>query len=110
MIKAVTYPCSEAVEENTHQRPRKSWIPNRCLWRARWLYALCKLLHLKGDWCICIGMRCREEGDALPVWGHAWLTRDGQPFMESRYDQAQRWVLIGEEGHYRYLALDTNHS
>lgn len=85
-----------------------SLVPNPCLWRSRFLYYFCKAMRMSGDFRICIGLQAREKNDSKPIWGHAWLNRDGKPYCENKLNANDRWLKVGERGHYDYYILNNN--
>lgn len=84
--------------------PLRQWrevlVKNWCLKRSRVIYALASRC-LPGDFRINVAMRCREDIGA--DWGHAWVSRNGQPFWEHNKAIANKAKTeIADTGKYKY--------
>ena len=90
--------CDAKMEEK-----KRHW--GRCRIISEIVYAVCKLLHLKGDYKINIVYFTR--GDGIRKRGHAWVTcNDKDVFLTPSY-RPHRMNRIGENEKYRYW-ISTN--
>ncbi len=72
----------------------------QCRVISEFVYALCKLLHLKGDFRINILQFMR--GSDIRKRGHAWVTRDGRDLFITPADRPESMYKIGENEKYCY--------
>lgn len=80
-------------------------INNWCLKRSKVIYALTHR-WMKGDVRINIAVECRERADM--DWGHAWVTHNGRPFLESNKELLRRpKTKIAESGKYIYWVYNS---
>ena len=71
-----------------------------CRLKSEVVYAICKLLHLKGDYKINIIHRIREGN--MQKRGHAWVTHDGKDLYITPSYRPHAMSKIGENDKYRY--------
>lgn len=64
------------------------------------VYAICKLLHLKGDFKI--NIIHQMHGDDLRQRGHAWVTRNDKDIFLTPAYRPHTMNIIGENEKYRY--------
>lgn len=72
----------------------------RCRIASECVYAICKLLHLNGDFKINIIHQI--HGDDLRQRGHAWVTRNNKDIFLTPAYRAHTMNIIGENEKYRY--------
>lgn len=95
------------IKEKTYspRGTKRSFINNWCLKRSEVIYALTHR-WMKGDVRINIAVECRERTDM--DWGHAWVTHNGRPFLESNKELLSRpKTKIAESSKYVYWVYNS---
>lgn len=77
---------------------REHW--GRCRIASEVVYALCKLLHLKGDYKINILQHV--QGDDIRKRGHAWVTCNDKDLFLTPAHRLELMDKIGENDKYCY--------
>jgi len=72
----------------------------RCRVASEVVYAVCKMLHLKGDFKINIIQHVR--GDDIRQRGHAWVTCNGKDMFLTPAHRLESMDKIGENDKYCY--------
>lgn len=72
----------------------------RCRIASECVYAICKFLHLKGDFKI--NIIHQMHGDEMRQRGHAWVTRDGKDLFLTPAHRTHTMNIVGENDKYRY--------
>lgn len=72
----------------------------RCRIASECVYAICKLLHLKGDFKI--NIIHQMHGDDIRQRGHAWVTRNDKDIFLTPAYRSHTMEKIGENEKYRY--------
>lgn len=80
-------------------------VDQPCLLRAEIMYGLLRIVDRRPDYRINLVLTFYCSGDK----GHAWLTRDGKPFLKAdRKVNVEDFTLMGESGKYRYYIKESN--
>ena len=75
-----------------------------CRWKSEIVYAICKGLHLRGDFKINIIHFVRR--DEFRKRGHAWVTRDDKDLRITPAYRPSMMRIVGENEKYRYWISD----
>ena len=86
--------------EQSQQTQKEHWGP--CRLKSEVVYAICKFLHLRGDYKINIIHFTNAEG--LRKKGHAWVTCDGKDLAITKPFRPEGTRLIGGNEKYLYWA------